>query len=560
MQRRLDKAVSDRNQDRIRHITYLLSRRSQAVKIVAIERVTRTNAGKHTAGVDGIATPKDRAEADRLRQRLLAEVDIRKRPLPIRRVYIPKSNGKKRPLGISTLQDRVIQAILRITLEPIAEYHFVDCSYGFRPKRSCQDAIEHIFRKVVTRRNPPWIIEGDIRGCFDHIRHDALLEQMTRWQIPASIRTIVQRMLNAGILEENGYAETPMGTPQGNILSPLLTNMALTLLDQWGAAHQGPNPIVRYADDFIVTAQSKTEAEEKTKAIRQLLDEQLGLDLSVEKTRITHIHEGFDFLGFHIRKYRHRSPYSKYHQTGQLLIKPQKEKVTQFLAQADRLIRSYRGRNLSQLLRVLNPKLSGFTNYYRFVVSKQTFQKITHEIWGKLYRWLRKSHPSKSAAWIWRRYVGAYKPASQSKTFQMRGVKLYLPLFMPITRYRKVKSGIRVYDQQIAARVYWQQRAYRNALSSIYSIRVEKLYKRQRGTCPLCRQSMQGEQIRQGTIQIHHLNPQTKRDDHRLSNLRLLHDDCHQQLHRILSRDEMAELADQQIDYCQPNYLYPTTV
>ena len=362
MQRQLDKAVSDQRQDRIRHITYLLSRCSQAAKIIAIERVTRTNASKYSAGIDGMATPSDRAEADRLRKRLFVEVDIRKPPSPIRRVFIPKSNGKKRPLDIPTLQDRVIQAIIQMTLEPIAEYHFLDCSYGFRPKRSCQDAIEHIFQKLATRWNPQWIIEGDIRGCFDHIQHEALLRQMIRWQIPAPIRQIVQRMLKAGILVENGYAETPMGTPQGSILSPLLTNIALTVLDQWGAAQKEVNPLIRYADDFIFTAKTQAEAQAKTGAIRQLLKTQLGLDLSVEKTRITHIHEGFYFLGFKVRKYRHRSPHSKHHRIGRLLIKPQKEKVTQFLTACSILIRSYRGRNLSQLLRVLNPKLSGFTN------------------------------------------------------------------------------------------------------------------------------------------------------------------------------------------------------
>ena len=169
MQRRLDKAVSDNDQDRIRHIIYLLSRCSEAVRIVAIERVTRINKGKHTAGVDGISTPRDRQEANAFRRQLLEEVDVRKRPSPIRRTFIPKSNGKLRPLGIPTIMDRVIQDIIRMSIEPICEYYFLDCSYGFRPKRCCQDAIEHIFNKTAQRDRGQWIIEGDIKGCFDQV-------------------------------------------------------------------------------------------------------------------------------------------------------------------------------------------------------------------------------------------------------------------------------------------------------------------------------------------------------------------------------------------------------
>jgi len=560
MQRRLDKAVSDNDQDRIRHIIYLLSRCSEAVRIVAIERVTRINKGKHTAGVDGISTPRDRQEANAFRRQLLEEVDVRKRPSPIRRTFIPKSNGKLRPLGIPTIMDRVIQDIIRMSIEPICEYYFLDCSYGFRPKRCCQDAIEHIFNKTAQRDRGQWIIEGDIKGCFDHICHEAILSQMDAWQIPGAIRGIVSRMLKAGILDENGYAETTMGTPQGGIISPVLSNIALTILDEWGASQKGTNPLVRYADDFIIVTRTQEEAQQKTAEIRILLRETLGLELSVEKTRITPIHEGFDFLGFHIRKYRHQSPCSKYHAIGQLLITPQKEKVIQFLTDCSTLIRTYRGRNLSQLLLVLNPKLQGWANYYRFVVSQKTFEKISYGIFQQVYRWLCRSHSGKSRKWVLTRYLSAYDSIKKTQTFHMNGVRLYMPGFMPIQRFRQIRSGLRVYDNGAYARTYWQQRAYTNALLSIYSIRVEKLYKRQQGDCPLCRRSINGEQIRDNDIHIHHLNPQAKRGDHQLSNLQLLHDDCHSELHRILSLEQMNRLTEYKIDYCQKDELYKMVV
>lgn len=560
MQRRLDKAVRDGNVDRIRQITYLLSRCSEAVKIVAIERVTRINTGKYTAGVDGVVTPDKREEADKFRRNLLNTISFNKPPSPIRRVYIPKPNGKKRPLGIPTIEDRVIQDIHRIIIEPIAEYNFNDNSYGFRPKKSCQDAIRHIWDKTAMRSRPQWIIEGDIKGCFDHIDHNTIINKMAEWKIPKGIAESVGKMLKAGILSDEGYIDSDEGTPQGGILSPMLANIALTRLDDWGKALGKYNPIVRYADDFVVICKTKEEAERRRDEIKHLLKDEIGLELSDEKTRITNIHEGFNFLGFTIRKYRETSPYSKYHERGKILITPQAEKVRLSLQNCAATIKESRGLSLKSLIRKVNPKLKGFTNYYRFQASKETFAKISIEVKRKVYRWLCKSHPNKPRRWVWKRYSIEQNQTRETKTFRMHNEQLYLPVFMPIVRYLKVRSGVRVYDNSKEAREYWAKRENQNALNSIFSIRVEKLFKQQHGLCPICRKEMTGEQIRDNSLRQHHLNPQSKSDNQQLTNLRLIHLDCHIELHRILSLSEMSKLAKSRIDYCRKDYLYQTFV
>jgi len=507
MQKKLDRAVAvrlwssgfirDNNKSDIRWFTHILSQKSKAVKILAVHRVTTLNQGRYTAGVDGVRMIKGKKGINKkLRLSLLKDINISKKPSPIKRVYIPKSNGKKRPLGIPTLADRINQNILRTTCEPITEYHASDNSYGFRPKRSCHDAIEHLFNKLSKRGSKQWVLEGDIRGCFDNISHEHILRTLKAWGVKRNIRNIIERMMKAKVLFKDITQDVDTGTPQGGGLSPMLANVALTALDDFCYKNFGThtqrskkqggnyiqNPIVRYADDFVIICKSKQEAEVIKGEIATFLKDMIGLELSNEKTKITHIADGFDFLGFNIRKYTDKSKRSKYYHVGRLLIKPQKEKVKNFLRRTQEVLSSNKTAKQESIIHILNPMLQGFGMYYRFAVSKKTFSTIDSQLWHKLWRWAVLRHPKKGKKWIMRKYFTTTIPKWVFK--DETGKKIRITASIPIVRFVMIKSGMRVHADDKDTREYWQERVYTNALSQVYTVKVEKLMRSQKGICP----------------------------------------------------------------------------
>ena len=235
IQRRLDKAVADNDKNSIQRLFDLLIRKSTAVKVLATWRITQRNQGKYTAGVDGISMSKDhnRKTQNQMRLKLMDKIDIGKKPDPIRRVFIPKPNGKQRPLGIPTLHDRIIQEILRIAIEPTAEYHFSDNSFGFRPKRSCQDAMSMLQKFLAKSDRKKYVIEGDIKGCFDNINHNHIISILEDWLIPKWTIQIIEQILKSDIFHNGEIYDSETGTPQGGVISPLLANVALTSLDNF---------------------------------------------------------------------------------------------------------------------------------------------------------------------------------------------------------------------------------------------------------------------------------------------------------------------------------------
>jgi len=479
--------------------------------------VTTLNQGKYTAGIDGVKMVRGREGVNKKsRLSLLKDINISKKPSPIKRVYIPKSNGKKRPLGIPTLADRIIQNILRMTIEPITEYYASDNSYGFRPKRSCHDAIEHLFNFYAKKGSKQWVLEGDIRGCFDNISHEHILRTLKAWDVKRSIRNIIERMMKAKVLFNDITENVDTGTPQGGILSPMLANVALTALDDYCEKKFGihvrrskkeggnyiRNPIIRYADDFVIVCKSKYEAEFIKGKIATFLKENIGLELSNEKTKITHTADGFDFLGYNIRKYTEKSPRSKYHYVGKLLIKPQKEKVINFLRRITEVLNNNKTAKQESIIHMLNPMLQGFGMYYRFTVSKKNFSAIDSSLWHKLWRWAKRRHPKKSKKWIMKKYFTTVTPKWVFKD-KTGNKKIKKTALIPIVRFVMLKMGMRIHADDKETRKYWQKRVYTNALSQVYSIKVEKLMKTQKGICPCCGDPITRDDIADSKVHAH---------------------------------------------------------
>lgn len=581
MQRRLDKAVANDDKAKIRWYFHILSKKSQAVKILAVNRVTRINQGKKTAGVDKVKLPDERDKQIIFRHQLLNSIDVEINPKPIRRVFIPKANGKKRPLGIPTMSDRVVQDILRQSLEPITEYHFNKCSYGFRPKRCTHDAQQNLFVRLSGIMGKRWVIEGDIKGCFDNIRHESIIKTLSDWDTPEWTREVITKMLKSKIFYEGEGFPTNKGTPQGGILSPMLANVALTSMDNFSQERFGwrsytketgyyqVNPMVRYADDFIIICKSELDAKLQKEVLTKYLKESLGLELSDEKTKITHLTKGFDFLGFNIRKYEENHkfygkkpkkesqltllPNTAKHrwENHKLLIKPDKERVKRFLKNCKEEIKKNKTAPQGRIIKILNDKLRGWGNYYRFVVSSETFIRVDYEIWWKLYFWAKRRHPDKTKSWVIKRYfsrIGTWK-----QRFQDRDSKETLILTSQIptsTRWTLIRSDIRVHESSPEAIEYWQNREFKNAKNSIFGSKVlTQLFHKQKGKCPYCKMGITDVDIKEVNVHKHHMQPRSQGGNYKLSNLRLVHADCHREIHAKFSRLDMAKYTKSGIDY-----------
>jgi RNA-directed DNA polymerase len=489
--------------------------------------VTET-AGRRTPGIDGErwSTPIGKYGAiERLKQRRGYQ------PMPLRRVHIPKANGKKRPLGIPTMTDRAMQALYLLGLAPVAETTGDANSYGFRPMRSTADAAEQCFKVLNAHPNcAAWVLEGDIEGCFDNIDHAWLTDHVPMDTV------MLRKWLKAGVVEFGTLRPTVAGTPQGGIISPVLANLALDGLEEKLLAKFGPKGsrkgnrhkvnLVRYADDFIVTGASRELLEtEVLPLVRDFLASR-GLRLSVEKTHITHVDQGFDFLGWNVRKYG-----------GKMLIRPSRKNVKAFLAKVREVVRSLRAANQVKLIRVLNPIIRGWANYHRCQVAAETFHKVDKVIWDMLYRWAKRRHSNKGARWVLERYFGPNGPRQWDfvcKVERKDGLKTLVKLVrasdFKIVRHVKVRSDANPFDPQWDT-YFAKLRTERLLRAHAHKQTFTALLKRQDGLCAAC-----GQPITSATgWHVHHVRSRKQGGPDTLDNLALLHQVCHVQHHHKLS-------------------------
>jgi RNA-directed DNA polymerase len=527
LRQRIFRAAQEGHLNKVHSLQQLMLK-SYSNRLVSVRRVAQINAGKNTPGVDKlvIKTPAARGRM----VDTLAHYSLWK-ARPARRVYIPKAGGTKlRPLGIPVVVDRCLQSMVKNALEPAWEAKFEGTSYGFRPGRSGHDAIEKIYGLARPNKTKKWILDADIRGAFDNISHEYLLKAIG----PVPGRELIKQWLKAGYVEQEMFHATERGTPQGGVASPLLANIALHGMEEAiGVTYDyrgqliGKRAVVRYADDFVCFCETKDDAERVQGVLTEWLKER-GLTFSEEKTRIIHLTEGFDFLGFNIRHY----PAPQTSRTGwKLLIKPSKEAVQEVQKKLKDLWTKVQGTNVPSALTKFNPVIRGWANYFRTAVAKEIFSSLDRWMFYKEDRYTRRMHPKKPKDWRHRTYWGRFQLDRLDPWVfgdKHTGGHLLKFSWFPIERHVLVKGTASPDDPRLTD--FWMKRQAAQAKDLTFS--KQKLAKRQQGRCPECGESLFNDE----ELQVHHLLARSQGGKNTYSNLALIHLLCHQHIHAKTER------------------------
>lgn len=526
LQVRIAKATREKHWRKVKALQWLLTH-SFSAKCLAVKKITQ-NKGSRTPGIDGVVlkTPKDKA---------LLVSSLKRRnyyPQPLRRIYIPKSNGGKRPLGIPTMQDRAMQTLHALALLPVSETTADWNSYGFRPERCTADAIEGIFGGLCRKMSSTWVMEGDIKGCFDNISHEWLLKHI------CTDTEILRRWLQSGYMDKGALFPSEKGTPQGGAISPLLANMTLDGMEdmlgrKFGSykldgnsyrSNKHPILLVRYADDFIIIGRSKEILENEVRPLVAGFLKERGLALSAEKTTFTHVGNGFDFLGQTVRRYRLGKPNSR------LLTRPSKKNVKTFLDGIRKAIRRMATAKQQDVIEMLNPKIRGWTMYHRASAAKRTFGHVENVIWRALWNWASRRHPAKNKRWIFNRYfhlIENRKGCFSCKLENGEVLKLVDAKKTVIKRHVKIRKAATPFDPAFES--YFEHRTSIKMEGTLARrATIALAWRKQKGCCPGC-----GERITSVTSgRVHYVISRLKGGTTKASNIILLHPKCHEILER----------------------------
>ncbi len=524
LRRRIFKATESKDWRKVRNLQKLMLR-SYSNVLLAVRKATQDNKGRKTAGVDKVLvkTPRKRGQ---MVDDIINNQDWK--PKPVRRVYIPKTNGKKRPLGIPTIRDRCLQAIVKNALEPCWEAQFEGISYGFRPGRSTHDALEKIYLSMRPNKKKKWVLDADISGCFDNIDHKHLLS--TIGNFPG--RKLIEKWLKAGYVDNKVFHAQEAGTPQGGIVSPLLANIALhgmekTLGVKYNCRGEslGKRIIVRYADDFVILCQTKEDTESSRKDIEEFLKIR-GLELSPDKTNICHITEGFDFLGLNIRHYKVKNTKTGY----KLLIKPSKKFLQKTRNDIREIFLNQSGERVGNLIGKINPVIRGKANYLKKYVSSEAFGRLDDYLFKRSVRFVKRTHPNKNKKWMQNKYWGRLNLRRKDNwVFGEKDSGNYMLKFSWTKIERHSLVSKRASPDDPSLKEYWAKRNKKRQKSEAakWNAKQEQVAYKQEYKCPVCKQSLFNNE----ELHLHHIVPRCEGGKDTINNLVWVHLFCHHKVH-----------------------------